>query len=141
VTDHHVANQALVGYPRWHDNEASAPVLAQDAPPVWKWDFEQIAATVNRIRAGHDLTPKTWPNGARVAVALSFDMDAETGFLRSGYLTAQPLSRGEYGPRSGLPRILLLLERLLIHMKTRPGVWFATHEQVARAVQPQIRPR
>ncbi len=59
---------------------------------------------MNKVRAGRDLTPKVWPNGARVAVALSFDMDAETGFLRSGYLSAQPLSRGEYGPRVGVPR-------------------------------------
>jgi peptidoglycan/xylan/chitin deacetylase (PgdA/CDA1 family) len=88
-----------------------APVAAQDAPPVWKWRLKQIEATVNKVRAGRDLTPKSWPGGARVAVALSFDMDAETGFLRSGYLSAQPLSRGEYGPRVGIPRILDLLDR------------------------------
>ncbi len=86
-------------------------LLAQQAPPVWKWDYPRIAATVNKVRAGHDLTPKSWPNGARVAVALSFDMDAETAFLRSGYLSAQPLSRGEYGPRVGVPRILRMLEK------------------------------
>ena len=57
------------------------PLLAQQPPPVWKWDYVRIAATVNKVRAGRDLTPKPWPNGARVAVALSFDMDAETGFL------------------------------------------------------------
>ncbi len=89
----------------------AAAVQAQQAPPVWKWDYPRIAATVNKIRAGRDLTPKPWPNGARVAVALSFDMDAETGFLRSGYHSAQPLSRGEYGPRVGVPRILQMLEK------------------------------
>jgi peptidoglycan/xylan/chitin deacetylase (PgdA/CDA1 family) len=82
------------------------PLLAQQRPPVWQWDLPQIRATVNKVRAGRDLTPKRWPNAARVAVALSFDMDAETGFLRSGYLSPQPLSRGEYGPRVGVPRIL-----------------------------------
>lgn len=46
-----------------------------------------------------------------MAVALSFDMDAETGFLRCGYLSAQPLSRGEYGPRVGVPRILKMPEQ------------------------------
>src|SRR5262245_31368252 len=90
----------------------AAPLAAQQQlPPVWKWDFPQIAAAVTKVRAGRDLTPKTWPNGARVAVALSFDMDAETGFLRSGQLSPQPLSRGEYGPRVGVPRILKLLEQ------------------------------
>ncbi len=83
---------------------------AQPPPPVWKWDYGRIAATVNRVRAGRDLTPKSWPGGNRVAVALSFDMDAETGFLRSGQHSAQPLSRGEYGPRVGVPRILKMLE-------------------------------
>jgi peptidoglycan/xylan/chitin deacetylase (PgdA/CDA1 family) len=65
---------------------------------------------VDRVRAGRDLTPKTWPNGARVAVGFSFDMDAETGFLRSAQYSPQPLSRGEYGPRVGVPRILKILE-------------------------------
>ncbi|MBI3695045.1 MAG: polysaccharide deacetylase [Acidobacteria bacterium] len=88
----------------------TATLPAQQLPPVWKWDYPKIAATVNKVRAGRDLTPKPWPNGARVAVALSFDMDSETGFLRSGYVSAQPLSRGEYGPRVGVPRILKMLE-------------------------------
>ena len=84
---------------------------AQSGPPVWQWDFPRIQATVNKVRAGRDLTPKKWPNGARVAVALSFDMDAETGPLRSGSFSPQPLSRGEYGPRVGVPRILALMEK------------------------------
>jgi peptidoglycan/xylan/chitin deacetylase (PgdA/CDA1 family) len=89
----------------------AVPLAAQSGPPVWKWELPQIEAVVNRVRAGRDLTPKKWPKGARVAVALSFDMDAETGFLRSGYTTAQPLSRGEYGPRVGVPRILRMLDK------------------------------
>jgi len=87
---------------------SAAWLAAQQPVPVWKWDFPKIAETVNQVRAGADLTPKRWPNNARVAVALSFDMDAETGFLRSGLLSPQPLSRGEYGPRVGVPRILAL---------------------------------
>ncbi len=88
-----------------------ATAWAQTRPPVWTWDYAQIEATVRKVRAGRDLTPKRWPGGARVAVALSFDMDAETGFLRSGYDSPQPLSRGEYGPRVGVPRILRLTEK------------------------------
>jgi peptidoglycan-N-acetylglucosamine deacetylase len=87
-------------------------VLAQQAPPpVWQWDLPQIQTTVNRVRAGRDLTPRTWPQGRRVAVALSFDFDAETLFLRAGQLSPQPQSRGEYGARTALPRILQLLEK------------------------------
>ncbi len=84
---------------------------AQPTSPVWKWDYPQIETVVNRVRAGRDLTPKPWPGGNRVAVALSFDVDEETGFLRSGYFSAQPLSRGEYGSRAGMPRILAMLEK------------------------------
>lgn len=90
---------------------AVASLPAQTLPPVWKWDFPQIEAMVNKVRAGRDLTPKRWPNGARVAVALSFDMDAETGFLRSANYSPQPLSRGQYGPRVGVPRILALFAK------------------------------
>jgi peptidoglycan/xylan/chitin deacetylase (PgdA/CDA1 family) len=89
----------------------AAALGAPEQPPVWKWDFPQIENTVRKVRAGRDLTPKKWPKGARVAVALSFDVDAETGFLRSGNYSPQPLSRGEYGPRVGVPRILRMLEK------------------------------
>jgi peptidoglycan-N-acetylglucosamine deacetylase len=78
--------------------------------PVWTWDEARIRATVERVRAGADLTPKRWPNGARVAVALSFDMDAELLPLNSRQVSPQPLSRGEYGPRVAVPRILKMLD-------------------------------
>ena len=83
----------------------------QQPPPIWRTPFPEIAAVVNKVRAGRDLTPKRWPNGGRVAVALSFDLDAETLFLRANQLSPQPLSRGEYGARVGTPRILALLEK------------------------------
>jgi len=88
-----------------------APLAADTQTPVWEWDFPKIQATVEKIRAGRDLTPKKWPHDARVAVALSFDFDAESGFLRSGNYSPQPLSRGQYGPRVGVPRILQMAER------------------------------
>ena len=80
-------------------------------PPIWTLDFPQIQAIANRIRAGKDLTPKRWPNNGKVAVALSFDFDAETLFLRANQLSPQPQSRGEYGARAAMPRILALLEK------------------------------
>src|SRR5713226_6138730 len=86
-------------------------LAAQQQPPVWKWDLPRIQETVSKVRAGRDLTPKPWPNNSKVAVALSFDMDAETGFLRSAQYSPQPLSRGQYGPRVGVPRILALMEK------------------------------
>jgi len=86
-------------------------LAAQTSSTVWEWNILQIQSVVGKVRAGRDLTPKPWPHGARVAVALSFDFDAESGFLVSGNDSAQPLSRGEYGPRVGVPRILEMAEK------------------------------
>lgn len=70
---------------------------------------DQIRQTVNRVRAGRKLTPKAWPTGARVAVALTFDIDNEL-LARNNPLPV-PLSQGEYGATTALPRILAMLER------------------------------
>ena len=50
--------------------------------------------------------PADWPGGNRVAVALSFDFDNETVSLRDNNTTASNLSRGQYGSKAGLPRVL-----------------------------------
>ena len=65
---------------------------------------------VNAVRAGRDLTPKTWPGGARVAVLLSFDVDNETVALRFGEPTVGSLASAQYGARQGLGRIVRLLD-------------------------------
>jgi peptidoglycan/xylan/chitin deacetylase (PgdA/CDA1 family) len=71
--------------------------------------LEQIRSTVNRVRAGRKLTPKAWPNNARVAVSLTFDIDNE--LLARGNPLPVPLSQGEYGATTAMPRILAMLER------------------------------
>lgn len=39
-----------------------ALVLAQEEePPSWEWTDEQIEAAVNKVRAGRDLNPASWP--------------------------------------------------------------------------------
>ena len=83
----------------------------QTAQRPWTLTESQIREMVQHVRAGRDLTPKSWPNGARVAVGLSFDLDNETGTLRDGSASPALLSQGEYGSRAGLPRVLALLER------------------------------
>jgi peptidoglycan/xylan/chitin deacetylase (PgdA/CDA1 family) len=82
--------------------------------PIWQWELPRIEAIVNHVRAGRDLTPSQWPGGARVAVALSFDVDGETYSLYTGNFSPQQLSRGDYGPRVGIPRILRLLDKYAI---------------------------
>jgi peptidoglycan/xylan/chitin deacetylase (PgdA/CDA1 family) len=66
---------------------------------------------VARVRAGRSLAPTSWPGGARVAVALSFDSDHETIPLRDVETTPGKLSQGEFGSRVGSRRILDLLAR------------------------------
>ena len=63
------------------------------------------------MRAGKDLTPTSWPNGAKVAVLLSFDVDNETVAWWEGEPTISELSRGEYGSRVALRRIIDLLKK------------------------------
>lgn len=58
--------------------------------------------------------PGRWPNGARCAVVLSFDVDAETLWLIADPANAHKpglLSMGHYGPTVGVPLILDLLAR------------------------------
>jgi len=80
-------------------------------PPAWQMGWDQIQTVVGKVRAGKDLTPKPWPGGNRVAVAISFDVDNETTSLRDGNTSPSELSQGEYGSRTAMPRILALLDR------------------------------
>jgi peptidoglycan/xylan/chitin deacetylase (PgdA/CDA1 family) len=89
---------------------AGAIALAAPEGDPWTWSDAEVRQAVNQVRAGRDLTPAAWPDGARVAVLLSFDVDNETVHgLRDGEVSIGPLSEGEYGARRALPRILELL--------------------------------
>jgi peptidoglycan/xylan/chitin deacetylase (PgdA/CDA1 family) len=89
------------------------PAAAQD--PAWRLSDAQVKSIVGRVRAGRSLQPASWPNDARVAVLLSFDVDNETPTLSSAQdprnASIGALSRGEYGARIGLQRVLDVLER------------------------------
>jgi peptidoglycan/xylan/chitin deacetylase (PgdA/CDA1 family) len=88
--------------------------FAASAGPVPRWQQspEVLKAAVSRVRAGADLTPATWPEGARVAVGLSFDVDTELVWLEDQDVQSpSTMSRGEYGARAGLPRVLALLRK------------------------------
>jgi peptidoglycan/xylan/chitin deacetylase (PgdA/CDA1 family) len=89
----------------------STAIAQQQQEPSWKWPESKVFETVNRVRAGRDLTPKRWSRGARIAVGLSFDFDNETPSLRDGLTSPALMAQGEYGARSGLPRILRLLDK------------------------------
>jgi len=80
-------------------------------PRPWEWPEARWRARVNRVRAGRRLRPAAWPQGARCAVALSFDCDHETFDLGAGAEAIGRLAWGEFGRRVGVPRILAILER------------------------------
>ena len=88
---------------------AAAQVTARQ--PGTTWSDEQLRRAVAPVRAGRKLTPKTWPNNARVAVSITFDDDNESYMLAAGDTSPTTLSSGEFGAKSGLPRILRLLDK------------------------------
>ena len=73
--------------------------------------MDSVNRVVNEVRAGRSLQPKAWPNAARVAVLLSFDVDNETIAVRYGEPTVGSLAEMQYGARVGLPRIMTLLDK------------------------------
>ena len=70
-----------------------------------------MAQLVDQVRAGRSYRPKAWKDGARCAVALSFDSDHETNELRDGGKSIGRLCWGQYGNRVGVPRIRKLLDK------------------------------
>jgi peptidoglycan-N-acetylglucosamine deacetylase len=94
---------------------------------------EQVHHAVVLVRAGEKLTPKAWPNGARVAVCLSFDVDNELLWRRTPLPV--PLSQGEYGATTGLPRVLDLLDRHSIPASFYiPAMSAALHPQMIQDI-------
>jgi peptidoglycan/xylan/chitin deacetylase (PgdA/CDA1 family) len=77
----------------------------------WQWPDEHWRGIVDHVRAGRAYRPRSWPGGARCAIALSFDSDHETNELREGGESIGKLSQGQYGNRQGIPRILDILRR------------------------------
>lgn len=108
--------------------------MAETSNQPWQWDEQTWRGHVERVRAGRSLAPSTWPGGARVAVALSFDPDHETLPLRDGETSPGKLSQGEYGSRVAAPRILRLLEARGIRASFyMPAVSALLHPAEARA--------
>lgn len=80
-------------------------------PEPWQWPEAHWRALVNQVRAGRSYRPQSWKDGARCAVALSFDSDHETNELRDGGHSIGRMAWGQFGNRVGVPRILALLEK------------------------------
>ena len=66
------------------------------------------------------------PDAVEAVFRSEFDMAYEEGGLF--ILTMHPHITGHRSRVAGL-------EKLIVHMKSKPGVWFATHEQIATYVK------
>ena len=89
--------------------QAPRPLMRIAEP--WTLEEKEWRRLVGRVRAGRALRPQRWPNGARCAVAFSFDCDHETFELGAGGTAVGRLAWGEFGRRVGTPRILDVLQR------------------------------
>jgi peptidoglycan/xylan/chitin deacetylase (PgdA/CDA1 family) len=100
---------------------ALAVQAQQNNQPGTKWSDDELRQAVEVARVGRRLTPKTWPNGARVAVCLSFDTDAEAPLLRDGTKSPTTLSASDFGAEIGTHRILEMLDKYHV-----PATFFVT---------------
>jgi peptidoglycan-N-acetylglucosamine deacetylase len=90
------------------------PARGDAVQPGTKWTEDQLRQAVAAARVGRKLTPRAWPNNARVAVCLSFDVDNESYLLAAGETSPTTLSAADFGAQAGLSRILQLLDRYQI---------------------------
>jgi peptidoglycan/xylan/chitin deacetylase (PgdA/CDA1 family) len=112
-----------------------AQQAARDPLPGTKLSFDQIKEQFFRVSAGRRIKPKSWPGGARVAVALSFDVDNATHALARGLLGVNELSIGEYGAVDGLPRVLRVLDKYEVPASFFiPAISDQLHPQMVRDI-------
>jgi peptidoglycan-N-acetylglucosamine deacetylase len=117
-------------------DQAEAPMSTKhpDGEP-WQWPESTWRKIVGRARAGRSLKPRAWPNGARCAVAISFDADHETIPLRDGDESPMRISQGQYGQRQATPRIRALLQREAIPASFfYPAVSALLHPEEVRGI-------
>ena len=106
--------------------------LGQVNQPGVSLTVSEIEAIANRVRAGRSLQPTRWPDGARVAVLISLDVDNDTiSIARNEVPSIGAMSQGEYGGRVGLERVVDLLDQFSI-----PATFFIP--AVSLILQPQM---
>ena len=101
--------------------------------PGTYWSDQQLLDTVNAVAMGPTLKPKSWPNGAKVVVLLTFDDDTQAPLLRDGTTEPTALSASDYGAQTGTPRLLEILDRHQV-----PATFFVTG--VDSLIHPELVP-
>lgn len=84
-------------------------------------------------------SPIPWPNGAKCACAITFDMDADSlihiARPKDGHERLYPISMGRYGPTVAIPRILDTYKRLGIKQSFFiPGWCLETYPDAVEAI-------
>src|SRR4029434_8454392 len=95
------------------------------------WDSKRCPRSVSTaVRRGSCMigsaamikNPVPWPNGARCAVAFTFDMDADSILHLAHHTSADTrlaaMSMLRYGPEIAAPRLVELYERFDMHQNT-----------------------
>jgi peptidoglycan-N-acetylglucosamine deacetylase len=112
---------------------AQPPPARPDRQPGRKWTEAQLREASSHVRAGRSLNPKSWPNGARVAVALTFNVNNSANQLARGDTAVVAMTGGEFGAAQGLARVLEVLDK-----HETPATFFVA--AVAALVDPQMVP-
>jgi len=94
--------------------------MSSGSKPVWQQSESELLSLIERVKAGKSLKPEQWPQGARVAVAFSLDVDnqsallsSEEGFFaqRSAGVMPAVMSMTEYGGRQGIQRLTNIFDK------------------------------
>ena len=97
-----------------------------------------LLVSLSALTLPHALSAAEWPDGAKVAVALTFDLDAETVWWNNAdTMTGNPssLSQGRYGPNVAVPKILSVLEKRGIKATFFIPAWVAeNYSQAVRSI-------
>jgi len=120
----------------WSSQPSAQGQQPSNPLPGTRLSIDDLRKQMFHVSAGQRLKPSSWPDGARVAVALSFDVDNATATLSQGVLDYEVISRGEYGAVDGLPRILRLLDKHQVPASFFiPAVSAALHPQMIKDIQ------
>jgi len=118
---------------------AQQPQTAARQPGL-QWTEEQVKKVGHHVRAGRNLTPRSWPNGTRVAVCLSFDPDNFSIQLNRGDSNPVGISAGEYAPFTGIPRLIKMLDKHDIPVSWYiPAVAAMLHPDMVEAIRKRPR--
>jgi len=87
--------------------------------PATQYTDQELKLAVWSMRAGARLTQNSWPNGAKAAVCLSWEVDNETLALSTGEHSPIAYSFGEYGATERFDRVLKIHDKFGV-----PGTFF-----------------